>query len=146
MNFRNTTRLGALAAVALAAVGCGSSTNCPAETPKVDQVQSCTVAPGGSVSVKLNICPTCNQTAASCTADLTQLGTSNIILLDPLTEACEPATSCPSPSCAPNGATCTFNAPTTPGDYTLQVYDPATNSTKHGTLTVASGPTSCQFI
>ncbi|BDG05789.1 hypothetical protein [Anaeromyxobacter oryzae] len=146
MNGRNLTRLGAIATVALAVAGCGqSNTSCPTETPRVDQVQSCTVAPGATVGVRLNICPTCNQTAASCTADLSQLGSSNTIALDPITDSCEPANSCPSPSCAVNGVTCTFNAPTTPGDYTMIVFDPASNGTRSATLTVASGPTSCAF-
>jgi hypothetical protein len=139
------TRLAALAATALAAAGCGDK--CPTETPKVQRVESCTVSPGTPVSVRLETCPTCNQIATSCDVDLSQLGPgSNQIFLDPLAEACDPAGSCPDPSCQVNGLTCTFDAPATAGQYELVVYDPSTNTTKRGTLgVVSSGALSCAF-
>jgi hypothetical protein len=139
-------RLAALAAAALAIAGCGQANNgCPTETPEVRQVQSCTVAPGATVTVGLNVCPTCNQNPVTCTVDLSQVASSQIIALDPLADACQPPSSCPSPSCAAKPVSCTFTAPATPDVYTLIVYDPATNTTRSGTLTVGAGPSSCSF-
>jgi hypothetical protein len=147
MTSTTLARLAALATAALAIAGCGQVNNgCPTEPPKVEQVQSCTVAPGASVTVKLNVCPTCNQTPVTCSVDMSQVASSGIIGLDAIADACQPPSSCPSPSCLTNGVNCTFTAPTTPDTYRLQVYDPATNSTKEGTLTVGSGPFSCQPI
>jgi hypothetical protein len=135
-----------VAAVGLS--GCGET--CPTETPaKIDQLQSCTVRPGETVSVRVRLCPTCNQTAASCEVDTSQAST-GFIQLDPTVEACEDVTSCPSlaPACqAPAEAmTCTFTAPSNEDVYTLLVFDPSTNGDITATLTVdASATPSCAF-
>lgn len=130
--------------LALTSSGCGSPTSCPKETPGINAVQSCTVEPGALVTVQVRTCATCNQTAPSCSVDLSQLG-SGQIFLDPQAEVCEPVTSCETPSCGFAPVDCSFSAPSTPGPYTLVAFDPSTNSSRTGTLTVASGPSSCAF-
>lgn len=136
------TAIAALAAAALAATGCNEK--CPTETPRIQRVQSCTAAPGQIVNVRLETCPTCNQAVSSCEADLSEL-TSGAILLDPLAESCDSAASCPSPSCDINQVTCSFPAPTTPGQYTLLVPNGTGSGTLAGTLEVGDGPVSCAF-
>jgi hypothetical protein len=131
----------ALAAAALAVSGCGES--CPTETPaKVEALGSCTAAPGGTVTVPVRLCPTCNQTGAECQVDTSQ-ATSGFIQLDPTVEACETASSCgaPTPTCQANPLTCTFTAPAVEDTYTLIVFDQSTQNTIEGTLTVSSNVT-----
>jgi hypothetical protein len=132
-------------AAALAASGCGDK--CPTESPaKVQAIQSCTAAPGAQVSVQIQLCPTCNQSGATCSVDTSGAG-SGSIELDPTVEACDSVSTCPStaPSCSVGPLTCTFTAPSTPDRYQLLVYDPSTGGTIAGTLDVGSGPSSCQF-
>jgi hypothetical protein len=127
-----------LAASALLASGCGDT--CPTETPaRVEAIGSCTAAPGGTVSVPVRLCPTCNQTGATCEVDTSQAST-GFIQLDPIVEACEAVTSCaaPTPTCQANPLTCTLRAPAAEGDYTLLVFDQSRNRSIQGTLTVSS--------
>lgn len=138
MKTRNALSAAALSAAALLAAGCGTDT-CPTETPKIDAIQSCTVAPGATVQVKLRACPTCNQNITRCEVDF-QGGQ---IQLDPLAEACDSSTSCP-PSCAPDEVVCTFTAPTTPGSYPMFAFN-GTSGTVNGTLDVSSGALSCAY-
>ncbi|HSD21108.1 MAG TPA: hypothetical protein VLC54_13770 [Anaeromyxobacter sp.] len=136
----------AACAAAVGLSGCGES--CPTETPKVEAfaTSGCTATPGATVTVPLRLCPTCNQTAASCDVDVSQASRSNEIFLDPVVEACQSASSCP-PTCDPNAINCSFAAPSQPGRYDLIVFDPATNTTLQEQLdVVASGPTSCSGI
>lgn len=121
---------------ALAAVGCGSS-SCPTETPKVEQVASCTVRPGAQVSVNLKLCPTCNQTPTACQVDLGGVSQGQIFL-DPIVETCESSSCTPesAPACAVSGPSCTFTAPTTETTYTLSAFSLGGPVT--GTLTVSS--------
>ena len=133
----------AVLAVALAALGlAGCEEKCPTESPEVQRVQDCTYPPGAQVSMRLQVCEKCNQDATECQVDIQ----GNTIQLDPVSEACEDASSCP-PGCNldPN-ITCTFTAPAEEGAYTVIVYDPATNETREGVLTVAAGASpSCEF-
>ena len=127
-------------AAALGLAGCDDM--CPTESPGVDAVQSCTVRPGTSVSVRVRVCERCNQTATTCQVDIQ--GTT--IQLDPVSEACTDSSSCP-PGCNldPN-ITCTFTAPATEGTYDVLVYDPTTNTTIPGELVVSGTlPLSCAF-
>jgi hypothetical protein len=140
MKLRRVIAITACAA-AVGLSGCGDS--CPTETPKVEAfaTSGCTATPGSLVTVPLRLCPTCNQTAASCEVDLSQ-ASSGDIFLDPVVEACESATSCP-PTCDPNAVNCSFAAPS-PGAYRLIVFDPSTNSSIQTPLqVVAGGSTSC---
>jgi hypothetical protein len=131
----------ALALVAGFAAGCGGG-SCPTETPRIDAIQSCTAQPGQTVNVSLRLCPTCNQTGITCEVD-TSTVSAGYIQLDPVAERCEGSSSCP-PSCSQNEAVCSFKAPAAPGDYTLRVFDPFTNQTREGTLTVG-GTYACNF-
>jgi len=131
------------AAVALFAAGCGES--CPTESPQVSALAQpgCTEVAGQPVSYPVRLCPTCNQTGATCDVDLSQVGSAGTIFLDPKVEACTGTGGC-GPSCALNTLTCTFTAPATPGTYTVVAYDPGTNTTRESTmLVIASGPESC---
>jgi predicted small lipoprotein YifL len=129
-----------VAAALLGLAGCAEK--CPTESPGVDAVQSCTVRPGASVSMRVRVCERCNQTATTCQVDI-QGGT---IQLDPVSEACTDSAGCP-PGCNldPN-ITCTFTAPATEGTYDVLVYDPNTNTTLPAQLVVSSTlPFSCTF-
>lgn len=138
MQTRNVLSAAALAAAALLVAGCGNDT-CPTETPKIDAIESCTVAPGAAVQVKVRACPTCNQNITRCEVDV-QGGQ---IQLDPLAEACDSSTSCP-PSCATDEVVCTFTAPSTPGSYPMFAYNGA-GGTVGGTLDVSSGALFCSY-
>lgn len=131
------------AAVALVAAGCGES--CPTESPQVSALAAgCTQVAGQPVDYPVRLCPTCNQTAASCDVDLSQVG-SGTIFLDPKVEACTGSSGCP-PACSLNTLTCTFVAPATPGSYSVLAYDPGSNTTRQSTLLViASGAESCSL-
>jgi hypothetical protein len=130
--------LAALVVVAVLAGGCGEDA-CPSESPQVEAVASCTAPAGSTVSYELRLCPTCNQTLTGCNADIQE----GIIFLNPVVEACGSSASCGAPSCL-NRPTCSFQVPNaTAGTvYSVQVHDPASNSTKEGTLTVGP-PASC---
>jgi predicted small lipoprotein YifL len=130
-------------AAALGLSACGEK--CPTETPQVDAVANCTATAGSTVTVPVRLCPTCNQSAASCDVDLSQATSSGSILLDPVVEACESSNSCP-PGCSLNSINCTFTAPSQLGSYELIVFNPATNTSISKRLdVVASGGTSCAF-
>lgn len=135
-----------LLAGALVASGCGTS--CPTETPaKIEAIGSCTAKPGDTVSVPVRLCPTCNQSGATCQVDTHAAGSSGLIQLDPTVEACENVSTCssPTPQCQTNPLTCTFTAPAA-GNYTLLVLDQSSNQTIQGTLVVDPGQTpSCAF-
>jgi len=127
-------------AMGLALASC--DTKCPTESPGVDKVQSCTARPGASVTMSVHVCQKCNQGTATCQVDVQ----GSTIQLDPVSEACTDSSSCP-PGCSltPTIA-CTFTAPSVEGAYDVIVYDPATNSTRTGTLTVsATEPLACAF-
>jgi hypothetical protein len=136
-------------AIAVGLSACGEVTSgCPTETvAKVDAVESCTVAPGATVDVGVRLCPTCNQTGAQCDVD-DSAATEGYIQLDPTVEACESVSSCttPTPLCQTAPLECAVRAPSQTGTYDLLVYDVQTDSLRSmGTLTVASGPSSCAF-
>lgn len=130
------------AAVALAIVGCNGGTgSCPTETPQVSALGDCTQVANQPVSYPVQLCPTCNQIISAC--DVQVAG--NTIFLDPRVETCDATNSCP-PACAQNTSACSFTAPPTPDVYVVEAFDPASNQTRTGTLTVvASGPESCSF-
>ena len=140
MRIRNA----AVAALALAAAACNDNT-CPTESPQVSALADCTAGAGQLVSYEVRLCPTCNQTVSSCDVDMSDIGAGNIFL-DPKVETCTSSNSCP-PACQANASTCNFTAPATPGTYVVSAYDPATNTTQTGTLTVVppGGSASCDF-
>lgn len=149
MKLSRVIAIGACAA-AVGLSACGEITGgCPTEAvAKVDAVESCTVAPGTVVDVGVRLCPTCNQSGATCEVDDSAAVESGIIQLDPTVEACEQVSSCPTPTpmCEAAPLECPVRAPAAPGSYDLMVYDAATNQFRQmGTLTVAAGPSSCAF-
>jgi hypothetical protein len=108
------------------------------------------MATGAMVTVGIGLCPTCNQTGATCVGDTSQLGVSgsNEIFLDPTVEACEDPTSCgdPNPTCLPGPTACTFRAPG-PGRYVISVLDPTTGVpiTQPFIVAPTGGVTSCSI-
>ncbi len=130
------------AAVAFVAAGCGNDT-CPTETPQVSQVADCTVRPGAAVSYPVQLCPTCNQTGATCDVDTSAAGTTHDIFLDPRVEVCTQGNTCP-PTCEVAAFACAFTAPSAEGDYTVSVVNGATGGVVTRTLRVSSSePVSC---
>src|SRR5512139_3304904 len=111
----------AVAAVAAALAACGTNDKCPTQSPKLSEVGNCTVRPSATVSYPLRLCPTCNQTGATCAVDLSAVSTSGDIFLDPTVEACSSSTSCGPATCETNPFTCTFTAPAAEGSYTVTV-------------------------
>lgn len=132
----------ATAAVALLAAGCGES--CPTETPRLSQVANCTVRPGATVSYPIQLCPSCNQSGATCQVEIQ----GSTIQLDPTVEACTSSSGCPDNSCqvVPQ-LQCTFTAPMAAGTYNVFVYNPATDQIVPRTLTVSdTAPVSCSMV
>jgi hypothetical protein len=118
----------------------GCNDKCPSENPGLandpSAVPTCAgMAANTTVQVRLKICPTCNQTAPECNVILPNATDPVHIQLDPIVQACESSSSCPTASCALNGVTCTFTSPG-PGSYTVLVADPATNTQVERTFTV----------
>jgi hypothetical protein len=140
MRIRNAACTIAAACAVLGAAGCAEK--CPTESPNVEAIQSCTVPPGATVSMKVRVCEKCNQTATTCQVDIQ--GT--IIQLDPVSEACSDSSGCP-PSCSPDpNITCTFSAPTVEDTYDVFAFDPSTGGNRTGQLVVmASATPSCAF-
>lgn len=137
-----STRIAVAAvAVALFVAGCGET--CPTEPPQVNALaSSCTQIAGEPVSYPVRLCPTCNQTGATCDVDLSRVNTTGEIFLDPKVEACTGSTSCG--ACAVSPLICSFIAPAAPGPYTVIAFDPTTNGTRQATLVViSSGAESC---
>ncbi len=147
MRTRNAVLVATVISVAVGVSGCPSN-SCPMETPGVGTnpvPSSCTALPGAQVTYPVRICPTCNQTAPTCAADLSAVNTTHEIFLDTKVEACNGSSSCP-PSCQLDAITCTFTAPSGTGTYTMIVVDGATGQpiSPAGQLTViASGQPSC---
>ena len=134
-----------LAAIAAAVVlaACGG-TSCPTESPKISSLPpSCVLNAGAQVSVGIHVCPTCNQTSASCSV-VDKSATDQIIQLDPSVEACTSNSSCPI-SCDTAALQCTFTAPATAGTYMIAVFNPETGQLDQVPLTVVAsgGSTSC---
>lgn len=125
------TRAIIAAVAALAAVGCGDE--CPTETPKLDHVGSCTAQPGATVSYPVQ---TCETLGTACDVDMSGVGNgSGTIFLDPRIQVCDGGgPSCPA-TCSPTQTTCSFTAPAQ-GSYSVSAFDPCTNQTKTGLLTV----------
>lgn len=144
-----TTRRLALAAVAalpLALAACDNK--CPTQNPKVASggVPACTgpsaVQAGVPVTVRIGVCPRCDEAYDSCTVTL-PTGQDTQIQLDPLVQVCDANASCPiNPSCSP--VSCSFVAPAA-GNYQILVYDPQTNVIVNQPFTTveSGGQTSC---
>ncbi len=137
-------RGGALIVAAAAAAGFGlagcPSSSCPMETPQVNALPSCTEPPNHALSYPVRLCPTCNQTGASCSVQMS----GNDIFLDLKVEACNDASSCGGAGCNPGPTICSFTTPASEGTYNVTATD--AGGTVNGTLVVsASVPASCQL-
>jgi FlaG/FlaF family flagellin (archaellin) len=145
MKTTRSTLAAVLAAAAAALTGCPNDT-CSQETPQVSNVPAngCTVGAGQPVTYELRLCPDCNQSAGSCTADLSATA-GGYIYLNVTSQACT-SNSCPAPSCPTTGATtCSFTAPNTPNvQYNVVIPDGQGSSYTRTLDVVASGtPASC---
>ncbi len=138
MKTHDAVMLGILVAVAVGVVGCPSSNSCPLETPQVNALPTCTEPPNQPVSYPVRLCPTCNQTAASCNVQIS----GQTIFLDLKVEACGDSTSCGGAGCSPGPTVCSFTTPGTPGNYNVTATD--AGGTVSGILVVSStSPASC---
>jgi hypothetical protein len=142
-----TTRSGLVMAAAVigAAVGLTGcpADSCPLETPQVNALPSCIEPPSQAITYPVRLCPTCNQTGASCDPDLSQVS-SGIIFLDIKVEACSDSNSCGGAGCAPGPTTCAFTTPAAQGTYRVITSNAATGGTMEGSLLVTtSQPASC---
>jgi hypothetical protein len=110
------------AAVALAASGCGDKT-CNDATPPVKQVPAaCTAIVGQPLPVPINTCPKCDQGTPTC--DVRSNGAGRFTL-EPVSQVCDPNSSCPIPnltSCAALATNCTLTAALTAGLDPAQSY------------------------
>lgn len=147
MRMGNATALAAAAALAAfgGLAGCGEKCNTE-PVARVEAAESCTAAPGTPVTVRVQLCPTCNQTGATCDVDVQ----GDAIQLDPVVEACEDVTTCPTqePSCQVAPLPCRFTAPAEPGAYQVVAYDAQTNRlVRYATLNVVPGAAAfCDFV
>jgi hypothetical protein len=139
-----TTLLALSAALAVLAAGCGSSNSCTDATPEVSAVPaSCTAVAGSSVTMPVHVCPKCDQSFPAC--DVHPLNGTQLVL-EPVSQVCDPNSSCPvvDPATCPFATlNCTFTAPAA-GTYQLVVVTPE-GATQRDLVVVASGSTSCGF-
>jgi hypothetical protein len=131
MRTRSVVLVATLGTVAAALAGCPSSTSCPLETPQVTALPTCTEPPSKDITYPVRLCPTCNQTGATCSVQMS----GNVIFLDLKVEACADAVSCGGAGCAPGPTNCTFTTPATEGNYSVVATDPG--GTVNGTLVVS---------
>jgi hypothetical protein len=137
MKMRSAVMLAVLAAVAAGLAGCPSS-SCPLETPQVNALPTCTEPPSTAISYPVRLCPTCNQSGATCAVQMS----GSEIFLDLKVEACSDASSCGGAGCTAGPTTCSFTTPATAGTYTVTATD--AGGTVEGTLVVSpTGPASC---
>lgn len=137
--------LATAAALPLALGACDNK--CPTTNPKIATggVPACTgvaaIQAGAAVTVKLNVCPRCDQTNDVCTVTLPNTQDPVHIQLDPLVQVCDANPTCPiGGSCSV--VNCTFTAPAA-GSYTLLVNDPDTGLIEQPIDVVAAGQTTC---
>ncbi len=108
------------------------------ETPQVNALPSCTEPPSQALSYPVRLCPTCNQTGATCSVQMS----GQTIFLDLKVEACNDASSCGGAGCAPGPTICSFTTPAQPGTYNVIATDAGGTAT--GTLLVSTtDPASC---
>jgi hypothetical protein len=124
--------LAAAVATALAAAGCGSK-SCNDQTPPVTQVPtaSCAAQTGAQVTVPMHVCPKCDQATPTCLVHA-ENAAAGLITLEPVSEVCDPNSSCPlvDPNSCPFATlNCQFTAPAAPGNVTVTIVTPGTPET-----------------
>jgi hypothetical protein len=122
---RGASTLAVALAAALAA--CGSpGAQCGDQTPPVSAAPaSCTAVTGTKVTVPVRVCPRCNQATPTCLVHA-ENASGGQITLEPVSEVCDPSTSCPvvdPATCSFQALSCEFTAPA-PGSYQLVVATP----------------------
>lgn len=94
-----TTRsltLALAAAAAVAAAGCGDQTKCNDATPPVKAVPTtCVAVVGQALTVPINTCPKCDQGTPTC--DVRQSQDLSRFTVEPVSQVCDPNSSCPIP-------------------------------------------------
>ncbi len=139
MRTRDVLMVAVLGAVGLWSAGCPSS-SCPLETPQVNALPTCTEPPSRQITYPVQLCPTCNQTGATCSVQMS----GNDIFLDLKAEACNDSTSCGGAGCAPGPTTCSFTTPSAEGNYRVVTSNAATGGTIESQLVVSSTqPANC---
>ena len=132
-----TTRKLALAAAfvaALAVAGCGSTKNCQDATPPVGTLNtsaSCTAQAGAPVTVSFHVCPLCDQGTPTCIVHA-QDAAAGQITLEPVSQVCDPNSSCPiivPASCQIPTLSCQFTAPATTSPVHVTIVTPTGNET-----------------
>lgn len=82
-------------AAAIALVGCGADTKSCSTSPATlaagSPVQRCSVAPGGTANIQVQLCPKCTDSSPSCIAEFRN----NAIEIDPIFRECQEDRSCP---------------------------------------------------
>jgi hypothetical protein len=136
----------AAAALAVLATGCPGK-NCGDQTPPVSQAPaSCSAQAGAQVTVPLHVCPKCDQASPTCLVRTDVAG--GVITLEPVSEVCDPSSSCPlvdPASCPFATLNCAFTAPPASG-YSVTVVTPSAPIQFPLTVDPASGsppPVTC---
>jgi hypothetical protein len=115
MNMTRALTLAAAVAAVLTATGCPGK-NCNDATPPVGTLNtsaSCTAQPGAPVTVKFHVCQKCDQATPTCIVHAENAGQGQIVL-EPVSEVCDPNSSCPiidPASCSIPTLDCKFTAP-----------------------------------
>jgi len=141
-----TASLALSAALALAVAGCGSNNTCVDATPPVSAVPgACSAQSGAAVTVPVHVCPKCDQSMPTCVVHPENGGQ---ILVEPVSQVCDPNSSCPivdPASCPFATLNCQLTAPPA-GSYTILVNTPENPDTIPFTVTSAGGsppPVTC---
>ncbi len=135
-------RLLAIAIVAVAALaGCGNDTCTSSAADPVNTSPSCTLAPGTTATVSVQLCGKCTDSSPGCQAEFLGLGTSSQRLeVAPVVQQCQGNAGCAVAGCSNLQATCSVTVPAASGSYTLVVVGDTVQP--QGTLTVSSGGSS----
>ena len=140
MKARSAVGMAAFAATVAAAAalsGCPAD-SCPLETPQVDALPTCTEPPNQAIAYPVRLCPTCNQTSASCSVQMS----GRDIFLDLKVEACDDPNSCGGAGCFPGPTICSFTTPSAVDTYNVTATD--AGGQVSGTLVVSNTePASC---
>ncbi len=126
-----------LVIAAVAGTGCGTQ-GCKTEKAPLPELPTCLtpIKPGGQVSVSVRVVEKCYQYSPLCKVR----ADGDTLTLETTVESCLDASGCTLPARSIPGPSCFFWAPSTPGPYAVQVFDPDNpDAPKSFTLTVSTG-------
>jgi len=132
MTTTRTLTLAAAFVAVLGVAGCGSSKNCNDTTPPVGNLNtsvSCAAQAGAPVTVSFHVCPKCDQASPTCIVHA-QDAAAGQITLEPVSEVCDPNSSCPiitPESCLLPTLSCRFTAPSTTSPVNVTIVTPTGN-------------------